>query len=313
MALPAEGVSLDDKIAVTRTLLKEGASIGEINTVRKHLSAVKGGRLGVAGRARVLTLAISDVIGDDLSVIGSGPTVGDPTTFADALAVLEGIDGARSAWPARVQRHLRRGIEGLVEDTPAPDDERLAGHEARVIGSRHDAMAGARREAEARGYRTVVLHEPVAGEARSAGVDLLDRALALAGASSHPVCVIASGETTVYVRGDGLGGRNQELVLGAVEHLATLGIDAMLASVGTDGVDGPTSAAGAVADSTTLSRARAGSLPQPAACLRKNDAYRFFAASGGLITTGPTGTNVGDVQIVLIGRSQTSPATTHGL
>lgn len=305
MALPADGITLADKVAVTRGLLERGADIHQINAVRKHLSAIKGGRLGVAGTARILTLALSDVIGDDLSVIGSGPTVADATTFDDALRVLHAIDARVGAWPEAVMRHLNRGLLGEVEETPKPGDPRLARHEARVIGGRAEAMAGAAREAAARGYHAIVIDEPVLGEARDASARLLDRAVELTRtAPAHAsLCVISSGETTVHVTGDGRGGRNQELVLAAVERLAARDPGVVLASVGTDGVDGPTTAAGAAADATSLERARAAGLLAPGDYLGRNDAYHFFEAIGDLIDTGPTGTNVGDVQVILVPRA----------
>ncbi len=301
MAVPADGLTLDDKAAVTRILLQAGAGIHQLNAVRKHLSAIKGGQLASAGRGRVLTLAISDVIGDDLSVIGSGPTVPDASSFADALEVVRELD-RHEPCPAAAMDRLRRGAAGGIPETPKRGDPRLEGHEAHVIGGRRDAMAGAARAAEARGYTTVVLEEPVQGEARNAGPRLLERALAVSreAADASAICVIASGETTVRVVGGGLGGRNQELVLACVEPLARLDRELVLASVGTDGVDGPTRAAGALADSTSAARAAAFGVPSPQEFLRRNDAFRFFEGTGDLIVTGPTGTNVGDLQVILV-------------
>jgi hydroxypyruvate reductase len=298
MAVPAGTLTLAHKQGVTGRLLKAGADIHQLNTVRKHLSAIKGGWLGVTSAAPCRTLAISDVVGDDLSVIGSGPTVPDATTFADALAIVDRFGGAR-AHPPEVIEHLRRGAGGDAPETPKPHDERFARHQARVIGSRFDAMRGARDEAASRGYEVVVWPAPVVGEARVAAAQHL-AAVADARPSSGapPICIVSSGETTVTVAGSGAGGRNQEFALAAVEPLAGLGA-AALASVGTDGVDGPTDAAGAIVDAHTYGRARAAGL-QPSAFLDANDAYRFFSSTDELLRTGPTGTNVGDLQVVLL-------------
>jgi hydroxypyruvate reductase len=194
--------------------------------------------------------------------------------------------------------HLERGVRGQVDETPKPGDPRLARAEVRVIGSRPMAMAGAAGEARRRGYHTVIIEEPVVGEAREAAPRLLRRALALG--ASRPCCIVAGGETTVTVAGAGVGGRNQECALALVELMAGLDRPAAFASAGTDGIDGPTDAAGAIATSTTLARGREAGL-EPAPFLAANDSYQFFAALGDLVKTGPTGTNVGDLQIFLLG------------
>jgi glycerate-2-kinase len=291
MAVPADGITLADKARTTELLLKTGASIGALNTVRKHLSAIKGGRLAEAAAA-TLTFAISDVVGDDLSVIGSGPTVADASTFAGALAAID-AHGGRDRFPSPVVSRLASGARGELSETPKV----LIGGAARVIGSRHEAMAGAAAEARSRGYAVRVVEEPVIGEARIAAHGCL-RAAATA-VSATPVCLISSGETTVRVTGQGRGGRNQELALAAVDSVSDLPATAALASVGTDGVDGPTDAAGAVVDSSTARRANEAGL-SAARFLDDNDAYAFFHALGDLIQTGPTGTNVGDLQIILL-------------
>jgi glycerate 2-kinase len=296
MAAPAPGLTLADKRTATGVLLRAGADITALNAVRKHLSAIKGGQLAAACAGATTTFAISDVVGNDLSVIGSGPTVPDTTSFGDALAVIDRF-GGRAAYPPAVVRRIVDGASGALGDTPKPDGRSLRAN-AWVIGSRDEAMRGAAREAEARGFRTVVLTAPVVGEARRAGEAFVAEALAVARAAGGKVCVIASGETTVTVRGQGRGGRNQELALAASRALSGAGHDVIVASVGTDGVDGPTDAAGAIADTTTLDRARqAGLVPQT--FLDRNDSNAFFAALGDLIHTGPTGTNVGDLQILL--------------
>lgn len=296
MVVPAPGLDLAAKIEAMRQLLASGASIHDINTVRRHLSALKGGWLALRAPATV-TLAISDVVGDDPATIGSGPGVADPTTFEDAWHVVERYALADRLPPAVIE-HLRRGTRGEAMETPKPGDPRLAHAMFSLLGSRIDAMEGARREAEARGYEVVVRPEPVVGEARAAGRALVDEALSLAGGA--PRCLIASGETTVRVRGHGRGGRNQELALAAAVELARSGMQAVLASVNTDGIDGPTDAAGAVADETTLARARERGLPDARRYLDENDSFAFFEALGDLVRTGPTGTNVGDLQVLLV-------------
>jgi glycerate 2-kinase len=299
MALPAPGITLEDKQAATRRLLAAGADIHALNAVRKHLSAVKGGQLAAAAPAPMLALVISDVVGDDLSVIGSGPTVPDPSTFADALEVV-GRHGGEGHFPAAVVGRLHAGARGELTETPKPGDGRLAHASTRVIGSRASASAGATRAAEALGYRTIVIDEPVVGLARDAGPRFVDDAVRRSGSRSQPTCVIATGETTVRVTGRGRGGRNQELALSAAGPLAALPVPSALLSGGTDGVDGPTDAAGAVSDGTTLARAAEAGLAAPQAYLDDNDTYRFFSTLGDLVITGPSDTNVGDIQILLL-------------
>jgi glycerate-2-kinase len=297
MAVPATGITLDEKREATRVLLRAGADIHSLNTVRKHLSAVKGGRLAVATPGECRTLVISDVVGDDLSFIGSGPTVPDESTFADARAVIDQFGGP-DEYPETIVAHLEAGIRGERPETPKSGDPRLERSVAAVIGGRFNAMRGVAAEARSRRYQVVVIEEPVTGEAREAGPKLLRRMIAQAQGLPRPVCVIASGETTVTVKGNGRGGRNQELALAVAEGLASAG-SAVLASAGTDGVDGPTDAAGALVDSTTMTRADAHGLDIQS-FLRNNDSYSFFKTLGDLIRTGPTGTNVDDLQILLL-------------
>lgn len=307
LASPTDGLTLDDKMKATRALLGAGAAIHELNGVRKHLSAVKGGRLAAAARCPVTTLAISDVISpvdDDPSVIGSGPTVADASTFGDALAVIDRL-GVRGAMPAAVLEILEAGAAGRRPESPKPGDPRLTRADWHVIAGRRDAMAAARIEAERLGFTTFVIDEAISGEARDAAPRLLARADALVrdAVRRGPCCVIASGETTVRVTGSGRGGRNQEFALALVERLAA-GPEShapavVAASIGTDGIDGPTDAAGGVVDAATLQRAREAGIAEPAAFLANNDAYHFLEAVGGLIKTGPTGTNVGDLQILV--------------
>ena len=299
MAMPRAGLSLDAKRESTSRLLLGGADIVSLNTVRKHLSAIKGGQLAVATAAPVLTLAVSDVVGDDLSVIASGPTVADPSTFDDALSLLARFGGA-GTFPSAAVELLRAGARGDLAETPKPGDPRLAAHSARVIGSRGTAAAGAAAMARSLGYRTLVRAEPVVGLAREAGPRFVADAMRALGSIDAPACVIATGETTVRVTGTGRGGRNQEVALSAAARLPGLGAVAALLSGGTDGIDGPTDAAGAICDATTIDRARRAGLGTPDAYLDDNDAYRFFEGLGDLVITGPTGTNVGDILVLLV-------------
>jgi len=300
MAVPADGITLDDKRRTTDRLLKAGADIYALNTVRKHISAIKGGWLAACASAPIRTFAISDVVGDDLSVIASGPTVADSSTFDEALNVLQRFGGL-AAYPAAVVARLSAGQRGGVDETPKPNDPRLARAVSTVIGSRRDAMDAAVAAAESLGYHVVRLDEPVLGEARLASIAHLQAMRARTSGVGRPVCIVSSGETTVRVTGRGKGGRNQEFALAAAGLLASLGAPAVVASVGTDGIDGPTDAAGALVDSSTTSRARAAGVGDAERFLADNNAYAFFAALGDLIQTGPTGTNVGDLQIILFG------------
>jgi hydroxypyruvate reductase len=300
MALPAAGVTLDDKRATARALMDAGADIHELNTVRKHLSDIKGGQLALASVAEVLTLALSDVVGDDLSVIASGPTVPDDSTFADALAVLD-RRGSPERYPPRVVARLRRGAGGQVPETPGRGDPRLARASARVIGRQRGALDGARAAAESIGYHVHVIPEPITGEARVAATAYAARVAALLPSLPRPACVLSSGETTVTVRGTGRGGRNQEFAFAMAQSLDRLGTSVAAASIGTDGIDGPTDAAGAVVDPATFARAREAGITAPQAFLDDNDTYTFFDRLGDLVRTGPTGTNVGDLQILLVG------------
>jgi glycerate 2-kinase len=296
LAVPAPGLTLQDKTATARVLMDAGVAIDGLNCVRKHLSAIKGGRLGAAAE-RSVTFAVSDVHGpvpDDPSVIGSGPTVGDPTRFEDALSVVREA-GVEARLPPAVLDHLK----AARDETPKPGDPRLAHAAYHVIGSRQHAMAGAADAARSRGYLVRIVNQPSSGEARIAGAAFAADALAFARAANRPVCVIASGETTVHVTGTGRGGRNQEFALGSLAVIAA-SPDAWLGSVGTDGIDGPTDAAGAVVDGSTRARAAAAGVDERTA-LTNNAAYSFFHALDDLVVWGPTGTNVGDVHVMLAG------------
>ena len=310
MALPADGITLDDKQDTVRRLLKAGATIDELNTVRKHLSGIKGGRLAAATRASVETLVISDVVGDDLSVIGSGPTMPDPSTFRDARAVLE-RRGGTAAYPAAVIEVLERGQRGEIPETPKADDPRMSRSMARIVGGRLTAVEGASAAARAGGYVVHVIDRPIVGEAREAAQAFAGHVRSMMSRSDVPACVIGAGETTVHVKGSGIGGRNQEFALAMLGCLAGPGSAGptgpalphhgafAFGSIGTDGIDGPTDAAGAIVDATTTERAAALGLDAQR-FLDNNDSYHFFSALDDLLHTGPTGTNVGDVQVALI-------------
>ena len=299
MALPAAGISLAAKQQTAKTLMAQSADIYELNTVRKHLSGIKGGRLAAASRGRVLTLAISDVVGDDLSVIASGPTVADESTFADALRVLSARGGV-DLYPQEVVAHIRRGAAGDIAESPKQGDPYLARASAHVIGPQRGAIEGARRAAEALGYHVHVVPQPITGEARLSARSHLAMVSEALSSLPRPLCVISSGETTVTVVGRGKGGRNQEFALAMAPLLETVGSIMVATSIGTDGIDGPTDAAGAIVDPTTLARAEAKGLAPSQAFLDDNNAYEFFDRLGDLIRTGPTNTNVGDLQIILI-------------
>jgi glycerate 2-kinase len=302
LSLPADGLTLEDKQQTTRALMHDGRAIDEVNCVRKHLSAIKGGRLVAACRGRVVTLAISDVVApveDDPSVIGSGPTVPDPSTYADALAIVVAVRD-RGAIPEAVRTLLERGARGELAETPKPGDPAFAGATYRLIGTRRTAMDGAIAHASANGYATVRIDQPMIGEARDAGRAFVRQVVSVTEGMTGPVCVVASGETTVTVTGGGRGGRNQEFVAGAIEVLGTTSRPIALCSVGTDGIDGPTDAAGAWADGSTAAAAADAGL-DIAAYLADNNAYALHDALGTLIRTGRTDTNVGDVQIAIVG------------
>ncbi len=300
LAVPAPAISLEDKVQATRSLLDAGVPIDRINCVRKHLSAIKGGRLAAAARGAVVTLAISDVVGpvaDDPAVIGSGPTAADPTTYGEALDVATD-PRIRATFPRSALRELEAGRQGHRTETPKPGDARLRLTRMAIIGNRRDALEAAAGCATGLGYDVVTLPTPVIGEAREAAGSFLAQAAAIS--RRRPTCVLAAGETTVEVKGPGRGGRNQEFALAAVEPLAAFTGGSALASIGTDGIDGPTDAAGAVIDTTTLARARETGLHHPVRYLERNDSYTFFEQLGDLVRLGPTATNVGDLQVLLI-------------
>jgi hydroxypyruvate reductase/glycerate 2-kinase len=298
---PAEGVTLEDKQAVTKLLHHCGATIDEMNCVRKHLSRVKGWRLADAFRGkRLVSFIISDVVGDPLDVIASGPTAPDPTTFADALAVLSRYVLTGST-PAAVLRHLEAGRAGKVAESPKTIPPNV---ENRVVGSNRVALDAAKRKAEALGYRVLDLGSFVEGETRQVAVAVagIARSVKQDGVPfAPPACILVGGETTVTLgESPGKGGRNQEFTLAVLAKLGAAGMSAVtVLSGGTDGEDGPTDAAGAVADATTLA-----ALAEPRLSaedhLHRHDAYPFFDKVGGLVRCGLTGTNVMDVRVILV-------------
>jgi glycerate 2-kinase len=299
MHVPVEGVSLEDLQQLTSTLLAVGANITEINSLRKHLDRVKGGGLArAAAPAEMVTLVLSDVIGDPLDVIASGPTVPDSSTFQDAWKVLERY-AILDQIPVSVREHLSRGVRGEIPDTPKRDDPIFERGAHIILGNNRRAAEAAARTARSSGFRSLLLTSRLQGEARRAGKILgaLARQVRMAG-GSDPFCLIAGGETTVTVSGDGHGGRNQELALGAVEELA--GLDGVgLLALATDGGDGPTDAAGAVVTGESLERAMLLGL-DPRAYLARNDAYHFFEPLGDLLKPGPTQTNVNDLTFLFV-------------
>lgn len=295
LTLPPDGLTLADKQAVNRALLRSGASIDEMNCVRKHLSAIKGGRLAAAAHpARVVTLLISDVPGDDPAIIASGPTVADPTSTADALAILGryGIE-----LPESVRRHLGTA----TAETPKPGDPRLAGGEVRLIAAPQLSLEAAAAVARAAGVTPLLLGDAIEGEAREVGQVMagIARSVRRHGQPlAAPAVLLSGGETTVTVRGDGRGGRNVEYLLGLAVALG--GLPGVWATAGdTDGIDGAEEVAGALVTPDTLARARAAGF-DPHATLDRNDAHSLFEALGDQVITGPTLTNVNDFRAVLV-------------
>jgi glycerate 2-kinase len=299
LTLPSAGLSLADLRETTGLLLRAGATIVELNAVRKHLSQIKGGGLArLAGGAAVASLILSDVVGDPLDVIASGPTVPDPTTYAAAVSVLKRTD-LMGRVPQAVRQHLQAGLRGELPDTPKAGSEFLTRVHNVIVGSNRLAAEAAVREARARGLDALLLSTFVEGEAREVArvaAALAKELVTYDRPVPRPACLVWGGETTVTVDGQGKGGRNQELALAAAVSMQGLP-DVVLVALGTDGTDGPTDAAGAVATGDTIARAQVRGL-DPLAHLADNDAYPFFDALGDLIRTGPTGTNVNDLLLL---------------
>ncbi len=297
LAAPWPPVTLADKTVTNRLLLRSGADISEVNTVRKHISRIKGGRLLRHLQCDVFTLALSDVVGDDPSVIGSGPTVPDSTTFSDAKAVL----CKYSLWeavPESVRTVIQQGLNGQIPETVKPNEPvaRLA-HYA-VVARNHDACSAIAQAAREKQWGVEIMEKPITGEARQAARSFAQHIERLLPPSSqNPRCLIAGGETTVTVRGTGLGGRSQEFALALAPLIAGQPVTVLIA--GTDGIDGPTDAAGAFVDGTTIQRARSLGL-DPGRYLAANDSYHFFSTLGDLFRPGPTGTNVMDLYLAIV-------------
>lgn len=299
---PAPPITLEEKQAATRLLLACGASIHEMNAIRKHISRIKGGQLArLAYPATVLALLLSDVIGDNLDVIGSGPTAPDSSTFADARSILEKY-GLTAQVPAPVRDRIDMGLRGEVLETPKATDEVFARTQNLIVGSNRLAVDAAAKAARALGFRTLVLSTLIEGETRDVArvhAAIAREILASGRPAKPPACLISGGETTVTLRGQGLGGRNQEFVLAAAIDLdGSPGV--VVLSGGTDGTDGPTDAAGAIADGRTVPRAERLGL-NAGRYLAENDSYHFFEPLGALLKTGPTNTNVMDVRLLLVG------------
>jgi hydroxypyruvate reductase len=300
LPLPAEGLTLEDKQSTTKLLLDSGANIHEINAVRKHISAIKGGQLAaLAHPATVISLILSDVIGNDLDVIASGTTAPDKSTFMDARAILERFELMKRV-PASVRARIEAGCEGTIADNPNADHPAFRRTQNLVVGGNDLALNAAAEHAKRLGYRTMILSSFIEGETRDVArvhAAILKEIRASGRPLRSPACVISGGETTVTIRGSGKGGRNQEFALAAALDIAGLP-GALILSGGTDGTDGPTDAAGALCDGETIARAREAGL-EARRHLVENNAFPFFDALGDLLRTGPTGTNVMDVRLVM--------------
>ena len=300
LTLPVNGLSLNDLQATTECLLAAGATINQFNTIRKHLSAVKGGRIAqLVAPAKIYALILSDVVGDPLEVIASGPTVPDPTTFADTWAVVEQYQ-LQDKLPESVIQRLQAGCAGEVSDTPKLGNSIFAQITNAIVGSNGIAAQAAVESAKRAGFNAMLLSTFIEGEAREVGRVMAGLAKGLIsgeGPIERPACLVVGGETTVTLRGNGKGGRNQEMALAAAVALEGWS-NTLIVCFGTDGTDGPTDAAGAFADGTTVSRAETLGL-DALAFLDRNDAYNFFAPLNDLIMTGPTNTNVNDLTLIL--------------
>jgi len=299
---PSPGLTLTDKQQANQRLISCGASIHEINTIRKHISRIKGGQLAISAHpARVISLILSDVVGDDLDVIASGPTTPDPSTFQDCLDILNKY-GITDKVPLAVYEHIAKGINKKIKETPKPGNPVFDKTDHFIIGNNIQALESARQQAESLGYNTVMLTSLLTGETRDAAhfhAAIIREIFQSGHPSRPPACLLSGGETTVTIKGQGKGGRNQEFALAssiALENMSPV----VYLSAGTDGTDGPTDAAGAIMDSTTLTRAKSKRL-DPATYLANNDSYHFFKELGDLFITGPTRTNVMDLRIAVVG------------
>ena len=299
LCAPAPELTLTDKRRTTNLLLRCGADIQELNTVRKHLSAVKGGQLTQATSARILTLIVSDVLGDDLATIGSGPTMPDPTTFHEAKTILENYQ----LWtkvPEKIRKHLTLGCNGKIPETLKCRRQLSPQNQTVILGNHQTAIDGMAKEAKRLGLLPYILDSPLQGEAKNVGGILGAMAKDIhyfGNPIRPPACLIAGGEPTVTISGKGKGGRDQECMLAAAQEIAGL-TNVVVAGFGTDGTDGPTDAAGAMVDGKTIQRARRKGLSTEK-FLKRHDSYSFFNQVGGHIITGPTNTNVNDIFVIL--------------
>ncbi len=301
LPFPANQIDLKEKQEVTQFLLDCGADIKEINTIRKHISRIKGGWLARwAYPSRVIGFILSDVVGDHLDVIGSGPTVPDPSTFEEAWEILKNYDLVNEI-ASSIRRHLQLGKEGKAEETPKPQEVIFERVYNTLLGSNILALLAAKEEAAVLGFNTLILSSSIEGETREAArfhTAIAKEVISSGNPIPMPACILSGGETTVTIKGKGLGGRNQEFVLAGALEIS--GVEkVVLLSGGTDGTDGPTDATGAIADHTTIQRGKSLGL-DPNFHLDNNDAYPFFEKLGDLLITGPTHTNVMDVRIMLV-------------
>jgi len=301
LPLPVEKISLKDKQETIKVLLYCGASIHEINTIRKHISKIKGGRLAQeAYPAQLITFILSDVVGDDMDVIASGPTVPDTSSFGDCIRIFEKYS-IENKVPESVFQYMNDGITGKVEETPGKEDRVFERNQNVIIGSNIEAILAAKKEAEGLGYNPLILSSMIQGETRHIArvhTAIAKQIIKTGHPVKPPACVLSGGETTVTVKGTGKGGRNQEFVLASVADISNKN-NIVILSCGTDGNDGDTDAAGAIADSDTLNRAREVGVDSNR-FLENNDSYHFFEKLGNLIKTGPTNTNVMDIQVMLV-------------
>jgi glycerate 2-kinase len=301
LSCPVVGLSLQDKQRTTQALLNCGARIQEVNAIRKHISGIKGGRLAeLAYPSTVLSLILSDVIDDSIDNIGSGPTAPDSSTFAECLSIIDRY-GVEDMIPVAVTSFLKKGAAGKIVDTPKAGDPIFQKVQNLLIGNNQVALVAAKEKAEALGYNTLILSSAAEGETRKVAIDYVVIARDVLSSSSPvrpPACIISGGETTVTIRGAGLGGRNQEFALAAAVEIDGLNGIVVL-SGGTDGTDGPTHAAGGIVDGTTVQRARDQGL-NARSYLERNDSYPLLKAVGDLLITGPTLTNVMDLRLILI-------------
>jgi glycerate 2-kinase len=301
---PAPGITLEDKLVCTKLLLNGGADIYELNAVRKHLSGIKGGGLArLLAKTKVLSLILSDVVGDDAGTIASGPLAPDPTTYSDCIEIFQKLKLFKQV-PKAVRKRLEIGLAGRIIETPKRGDPVFRGIETFIVGSGAQACAASAGTAKKLGYKTLVLTSRLDGDNEAAArfhMSVAEEIVFQRRPLRRPCCIITGGETTVRITGTGKGGRNQEFALHCVRQLANLPAPCVVASLGTDGTDGPTEAAGAIADNTSLSRSIKFGAQFLKESIENNDSYTFFKRLGDLIITGPTRTNVMDLHVVLLG------------